>query len=237
MSRNKIISVSKTFCEESLSTFFGIRNPINVIALNRVSLSFDSNEILGIWGNNGSGKSTLMRIIGNILIPDEGEIQIDPNFKRIYLSGNERSFFWRLSVLENLKFFGAMYGINKNLDKKIYEISEELEILDILDRQFMTLSSGNKKRLSVAKAFLKDPEIILFDEITSSIDWEYKINLIEKVKKLAKKREKIVFWSSHDANEIINIADRVLTLQNGQSISCVKNHNLTFNGKKFYENE
>ena len=127
-------------------------------------------------------------------------------------------FFWRLTVFENLEFFGAQYGISKaERRKKIFELSKSLFITNLLDRQFMELSTGNKKKISFARCLLRNPDIFLFDEITSSLDTNTQILFIEKLKDLLLEHpNKIIFWVSHDSNEIKSIASRVIKINAGE---------------------
>ena len=215
----KLNKISKVFYKDSIKAFLGLKKPESVQALNNLSFEFQKGEIIGVEGKNGSGKSTLLRILGNILLPDSGSIDYFGD-KPItsYVSSSERSFFWRLTVFENLEFFGAQYGISKaERRKKIFELSKSLFITNLLDRQFMELSTGNKKKISFARCLLRNPDIFLFDEITSSLDTNTQILFIEKLKDLLLEHpNKIIFWVSHDSNEIKSIASRVIKINAGE---------------------
>ena len=108
----------------------------SVVAIDNISLSFNYGEIIGLKGHNGSGKSTLLKLIGNVISPDAGDILLPHHKNQVaYISGNDRSFFWRLDVQENLDFFGSQYLWKKNERvKKINEILDALDIAHLRDR-------------------------------------------------------------------------------------------------------
>lgn len=225
---HKIRNISKSFY---LNRLFSIKQqkPKKIEALNSINFDFRSGEITGITGDNGSGKSTLLKIIGNLLEPDSGEIYIDNLTTEIsYISGNERSFFWRLSVYENLLFFGRMYGFNdKFLKLKILESLNILGISKYLNQPFMSLSSGTKKKISIARALLKNPKIYLFDEITNSLDRNSVDDLLKIVKTLINEDKNVsILWATHRTDEIDAIADTVLNLREGNVREVYKNRSV-----------
>lgn len=228
-----IKNLTKYFYDESWRSFFKNNK---TTALKNVNIEFNYGDSIGVIGKNGSGKSTLLKIIGNILSADEVYYSFDVNnADTSYISGNERSFFWRLSVRENLEFFSKMYGLNKKVaDAEIMKIANDFDFTEFLDIKFMSLSSGFKKKISFARALLKNPDIFLFDEITNSLDTSSK----KKIKKLLevfkkKQSKKILFWASHDTNEIIDLCNKVIILEEGKVVSIISKGEDNFDERIF----
>ena len=229
----KAKQLSKFFHNESWQSFFKRKK---IIALNKLNFDFNHGERIGIIGRNGSGKSTLLKVIGNILSADDVDFSF--NVKKIdtsYISGNERSFFWRLTVRQNLAFFSTMYGMNKKVaNEQIKKVANDLDFSEFLDIKFMSLSSGFKKKISFARALLKNPEIFLFDEITNSLDFSSKKKITEILKVFKKKQsKKILFWASHDVSEIIELCNKVIILEKGKIIRTILENEEDFNERIF----
>ena len=211
--------ISKIFYKDTLKSFLGLKKPEYFTALKNINLKFEEGDVIGVVGKNGSGKSTLLRILGNILLPDTGTLNYGESLPvTSYISSSERSFFWRLTVKENLDFFGAQYGLGKAArEKRIAELCKELYISNLANKQYMELSTGNKKKISFARSLLRDPDIFLFDEITSSLDVKTKEIYVKKIKELLiRKPKKIIFWVSHDHEEIKHIATKIIELDAGE---------------------
>ena len=228
-----INNLSKYFYDQSWRSFFKNNK---TVALNNLNFDFNDGDSIGVIGKNGSGKSTLLKIIGNILLADEASFSFDTNKSNTsYISGNERSFFWRLSVRENLEFFSSMYGISKEVaDAQILKIANDLNFDEFLDIKFVSLSSGYKKKISFARALLKNPDIFLFDEITNSLDFSSK-NKIKELLTFFKNNQskKILFWASHDTSEIIDLCNKVIILEKGTVARVIYKGEDDFNEKFF----
>ena len=218
-------NISKYFYDDSWSSLLtGKKN--KKIALDALSFDINQNDCIGILGKNGSGKSTLLRLLGNILIPDEGTITLNnEEIETSYISGNERSFFWRLTVFENLEFFSKIYGMSdKKIKKDIENILNKLGLSQFINTKFMSLSSGFKKRVSVARALIKNPDIFLFDEITTSLDKTSKNQIIATINDLrARRKNKVIMWATHDVDEALNACNKIILLREGM-ISSIINH-------------
>ena len=228
-----IKNLTKYFYDESWWSFFKNNK---TIALKNVNIEFNYGDSIGVIGKNGSGKSTLLKIIGNILSADEVYYSFDVNnADTSYISGNERSFFWRLSVRENLEFFSKMYGLNKKVaNAEIMKIANDFDFTEYLDIKFMSLSSGFKKKISFARALLKNPDIFLFDEITNSLDTSSKEKIKELLKVFKEKQsKKILFWASHDTNEIIDLCNKVIILEEGKVVSIISKGEDNFDERIF----
>ena len=120
----------------------------NNVVLDNINFNFRTKDCVTIYGENGSGKTTLIKLIIGLKHIKSGKFFSNIQSKNIgYVSTNERSFYWRLSVINNLKFFGSLKGLSIEEIKKNIEIYESyLDIQDILDKKYMELSSGQKKK-------------------------------------------------------------------------------------------
>lgn len=223
-------NISKYFYDDSWSSLLkGKKN--KRIALEALSFDINQNDCIGILGKNGSGKSTLLRLVGNILTPDEGTLSLESkNIDTSYISGNERSFFWRLTVFENLEFFSKIYGMNDIYTKQhIENILNELGLLQFIDTKFMSLSSGYKKRVSIARALIKKPDIYLFDEITASLDKTSKNKIIATINDLSARREdKVILWATHDVGEALTMCNKIILLEEGKILSIINRRDKEF---------
>lgn len=220
-------NISKTY--KSKNFFNG--KVYKSIALKDISIDIQEGQILGILGKNGSGKSTLLKTIFNLIIPDQGQILIDGSKNR-YLkeireicsqfNNNDRSFFWRLSVKENLNFF---LSLNKNnIDQKnIIDLMELFDVKKNLDVRFDRLSAGEKKKVNLIRGLAKDPKILLFDEFTDSLDISSRAMLVSTIKKL-KSENKIIIWVSHSIDELKELCDKIIILDKG----CLKKTLINF---------
>ena len=222
--------VSKYFFDDTWhSLILGKKN--KRIALKGITLNMQEGDCLGVLGKNGSGKSTLLKLIGNILIHDEGEICFDQkDIETSYISGNERSFFWRLTVFENLEFFSKIYGLSsKTLKEEIEHILSKLGLSLYANTKFMSLSSGFKKRVSIARALIKKPDIFLFDEITSSLDSTTKKQIISTITDLgANSDNNAIIWATHDVSEALKMCNKVILLEEGRLTSIIESNDKEF---------
>ena len=176
-----------------------------------VNISCFSGDIVGIRGMNGSGKTTLLRIFAGVLTPDDGEIYLD---KKKFVSkgdisfvvNNERSFFWRISVLENLNYFLSFHIQSKS--KRIETMSKLLRYFDLDEKKrelFSKLSAGERMKVSLIRSFSKNARIYLFDEVFNSLDE----NTSEKLASLMKNnQDSINIVVSHRNSELDNLCNK-----------------------------
>ena len=195
-------------------------------------MSVNKGEVFGLLGSNGAGKTTLVKLLAGLITPDSGYIKLfgqtvsETNLE-LFLSyvglvtGNERSFYWRLNGRQNLDFFGKLFNLSpKKRKDKITQLLEQLELQDIADRQFMTYSAGQKQRFSIARSLLNDPEILLFDEATSALDPMATKKLIMFVQDmLVGKQQKTIIWCTHNLAEAEKICDSIAILLKGKIVT------------------
>ncbi len=196
-------------------------------ALDGISFSLEKGKVLAILGPNGAGKTTLLKIISTLILPDKGTFTLNGfcslrDEKKIKSSvgmmlDEERSFYWRLSGRQNLAFFAGLYGFNKRgANSRITELLELFKI-DYADKRFDSYSSGMKKRFSLIRGLLHNPQLILMDEPTKSLDYTAAYNLRNFIKEnLVKKHAKTVIFTTHHMDEAINFADLFLILHKGK---------------------
>lgn len=222
-------NISKTFTSRNWKTFL-FKKPQQITALNNISLVVNKGEIMGLLGPNGAGKTTLIKILSTLVTPDSGEgVIAGMNFpthslgirKRIgMVSTNDRTFYWRLTGRENLDFFAALYNLNRQVKRQNIEKVLSLTNMEaIADTRFMGYSSGQKQRLAIARALLADPEILLMDEATTSLDPIATKKLLSFTKEtLAKQELKTIVWCTHSLTEVELICDMVTILNEGSIV-------------------
>lgn len=221
-------NVSKVFPPApSLRDLFWRRSRSSTLALEDISFSLEKGQTLCILGPNGAGKTTLLKIISTLLLPDQGEISLGSNklscdpflFKsRVgLLIDEERSFYWRLTGRQNLLFFASLYGLSRRAaDARIEELSAEFKV-DYADRRFDNYSSGMKKRICLIRALLHDPELLLLDEPTKSLDVSAQERLEYFLKDiLIEKYGKTIVLATHRIEEAAALATQYLILHKGR---------------------
>lgn len=194
------------------------------LAVDGVSFEVKRNEIVGLLGPNGAGKTTTINMILGVLEPTSGSIQVGGadlarnrshvlervNFAAVYapLPGN-------LTVAQNLRFFGLIYGV-KHLATRTEELLEQFDLMPFRDVKCGVLSSGEQTRVSLAKALLNRPALLLLDEPTASLDPAIAREIRAKIREYAATGETGVLWTSHNMYEVQDVCDRVLFLSHGR---------------------
>jgi ABC-2 type transport system ATP-binding protein len=194
------------------------------VAVHGVSFEVKRNEIVGLLGPNGAGKTTTINMILGVLEPTSGTILVEgldistkrsqvlerTNFAAVYapLPGN-------LTVVQNLRFFGLIYGV-KDLSARIETLLEQYDLLRFRHVKCGVLSSGEQTRVSLAKAMLNRPALLLLDEPTASLDPAIAREIRIKIREYAAAGEVGVLWTSHNMYEVEDVCDRVLFLSHGR---------------------
>jgi len=152
-----------------------------------------------ITGKNGSGKTTLLKLISGVLLPNKGEITIDKAERLGFVSSNERSFFGRLTAYENLEFFGNIDGINQQkIQNYIKESGDVFNFEKFKNKKFIHMSSGQKKKLAIMRAMLKEPKILILDEPFNFLDEHSKQKLSLILNSKIKNKGTYLIIASHD---------------------------------------
>jgi ABC-2 type transport system ATP-binding protein len=198
-----------------------------VVALAGVDLRVDAGEVVGVIGPNGAGKSTLIRAITALLVPTAGTIHIDG----VEVTGddrgvrarfglslpNERSFYWRLTGRQNLRYFAAMAGLDPATAEQRVEEAMIEHGLAHRDKAVFGYSSGMLAQLGIARATLHDPPLIVLDEPTRSLDPIAGRRLCHQVRKLAESGRAVVM-ASHRLDEVVLACDRAVALIGGRIV-------------------
>lgn len=199
-----------------------------VEALRGVDIEVGAGELVSVLGPNGAGKTTLLKILATLVSPTSGSVSIDgidaikrnaPARDRVgYVLTEERSFFWRISCRDNLRFFAALQGISgRQRERRIEELATLFGLTEHLPRDFMDLSAGQKQRMAIARGLLADPKVVLFDEATRSLDPGRAARLRRIIREiLVGKKQKAVLFATHDLTEAEALSDRVVLMHEGK---------------------
>jgi ABC-2 type transport system ATP-binding protein len=199
----------------------------DLTALDGVGLEVREGEAVALLGENGAGKSTLLRILATAIIPDAGEVWIGghdvlraPTAARGsigFLLADERSWYWRLTGRQNLEFFAALYGLGRPAGTaRAAELLQLVGLGDSADRRFGEYSSGMRLRLSLARAVLSRPPILLLDEPTRSIDPIARIHFHDLLASFMETERVTLLLATHDLHEATLLARRCLFLAGGR---------------------
>jgi ABC-2 type transport system ATP-binding protein len=199
-------------------------------AVDGATLTLPRGELFGLLGPNGAGKTTLVRCIATLLIPDAGTIKVlghdafkDSLFcrQRIgLLTSGERTLYWKLSARDNLNFFAALYGLTgKARDKRIDYLIELLGLKDVERERLERYSSGMKQKVSLARAILHNPDLILLDEPSLGLDPQFARFIRKFIKEeLNRKQGKTILLTTHYMDEADELCQRIAFINKGKII-------------------
>jgi ABC-2 type transport system ATP-binding protein len=195
-----------------------------LVAVDAISFTVAKGEIVGLLGPNGAGKTTTINMVLGVLEPTGGTIEIagdnlaeereralrKTNFAAMYaqLMGN-------LSVRENLRFFSLLYDV-RDFERKIEEVIQQFDLSKFEQVPVGALSSGEQTRAGLAKAFVTEPELLLLDEPTASLDPSIARTIRARIKEYATDGRGGVLWTSHNMYEVEDVCDRVLFMSHGK---------------------
>ena len=195
-------------------------------AVNDISFKIDENEIVGLLGPNGCGKTTTIGMILGLLKPTSGQVLINgKNIENNKISILHKMNFIspyielpkKLTVKQNLIVYGKLYNI-KNLNERINFLSEKLRLGDLLDKITGELSSGQKNRVSLAKALINDPTVLLLDEPTAALDPETADFIRTFLEKLKEEKKISVLLASHNMDEVKRLCNSVMMMKDGNIV-------------------
>lgn len=196
------------------------------IAVSNASFSLKQGEILGLLGPNGAGKTTIIHMLTGIITKTSGSITYFGSdfykheqscLQKINFTSSYNTLQGRISVWENLIVFAYLYSV-KNPKNKIKELARYFEIEDLFNKRFWDLSSGQKTRVNILKSLLNDPQLILMDEPTASLDPDIADKTLSLIENLKNKKQLSILYTSHNMNEITRVCDRVVFLNHGKII-------------------
>jgi len=214
---------------KNLSKQFG-----NTLAVKYISFNINKGNIIGLLGPNGCGKSTTIGMMLGLIKPNSGTVLVNGlNIENNRTSLLEKMNFIspyielpkKLTVEENLEVYGRLYGV-KNLKDKVSDLMEKLNLNDFKSRKTGELSSGQKNRVSLAKALVNDPEILLLDEPTASLDPDVGDYVRSFIENYASIKGATILLASHNMNEVERLCHQVLMMKNGEIIDKGKSSDL-----------
>jgi ABC-2 type transport system ATP-binding protein len=201
-----------------------------VRALAGLDLDVARGEVVALLGRNGAGKTTRMRILGTTLRPDAGEATVAGHDVRSdgqavrravgLLLGDERSLYWRLSGRHNLQFFAELHGVRgARRDERIEALLGEVGLDGAGDRAVAGYSSGMRMRLALARALVAEPEVLLLDEPTRSLDPVATVEFRAMLRDIVARRGVSALVATHDLREPAAVAKRVCLLAGGRIVA------------------
>ncbi|MFO7675096.1 MAG: ABC transporter ATP-binding protein [bacterium] len=200
-------------------------------AVNGASLAVRRGELFGLLGPNGAGKTTLVRCVATLLIPDEGEIRVlgrdvfrESQWCRQrtgLLTSGERTLYWKLTARANLEFFAALYGLaGREKEKRIDYLIELLGLKEVERERVERYSSGMKQKLSLARAMVHDPELLLLDEPTIGLDPQFARFMRKFIREeLNERRGKTILLTTHYMDEADELCNRIAFINRGRIVN------------------
>jgi ABC-2 type transport system ATP-binding protein len=193
-------------------------------AVDDISFRIGRGSITGLLGGNGAGKTTTIAMIMGLVLPTSGRVEVlghsmpaesakvlgRMNFESPYVD-----MPMRLTVRQNLTIFGRLYAV-QNLKARIAELAADLDLTDFLDRASGKLSAGQKTRVALAKALINDPDLLLLDEPTASLDPDTADWVRSHLERYRKRRNATILLASHNMLEVERLCDRVIIMKRGR---------------------
>lgn len=205
------------------------------VAVDDVSFSVEAGQILGLLGPNGAGKTTTIHMLLGITLHNGGEIRyfgkdFTKNREECLQRMNAASAFntlqGRLTVRENLDVFAELYDV-RDKKQKIRSLLARFEMEEFASDLYWSLSSGQRTRVNLVKSLLNDPEILLMDEPTASLDPDIADKTLSLIEELRRERGLSILYTSHNMSEITRLCDRVIFLDQGKIVAHDTPANLT----------
>jgi len=206
------------------------RKKERIKAVDGISFAIEPGEIFSLLGPNGAGKTTTIKILATLLIPDSGQALVkgfdvardDLAVRKILTAvlPGERTLFWKLTVKENLYYFGSLYGLTRRYVKE--KTNGQLQFFGIEDKRDVLvekLSTGERQKVVLSRTLLPDPEVILLDEPTLGLDPVAAISLRKLIKRIAD-RGKTILLTTHYMYEADELSDTVAIINKGK-IACL----------------
>jgi ABC-2 type transport system ATP-binding protein len=200
----------------------------NILVVKNINFTINKGSIVGLLGPNGCGKTTTIGMMLGLIKPTSGTVFI--NGQNIENENNRTKILEKvnfispyvelpkkLTVEENLKVYGKLYGVN-NLQDKISDLMKQLNLFEFKKRKTGELSSGQKNRVSLAKALINEPEILFLDEPTVSLDPDVGDYIRTYIEGFASKKGTTILLASHNMDEVERLCNEVMMMKNGEII-------------------
>lgn len=192
--------------------------------IDNISLEINDKEFLVLVGSSGCGKSTILRMIagleditsGEIYIGDKCVNNLHPKDRDIAFVFQSYALYPHMSVYENIAFPLKMRNFKKDeIDRKVKEAAEILNLTDYLDRRPKQLSGGQRQRVALGRAIVRNPKVFLMDEPLSNLDAKLRVQMRSEIKKLHEKLQTTFIYVTHDQTEALTMGDRIVVLDKG----------------------
>ena len=199
----------------------------DVAAVDGVSFELSPGTTTALLGGNGAGKTTTVSILMGLIIPTSGTVRVlgadmaRERYKVLHRINFESPYTdipKRLTVAQNLEVFARLYGL-RDRKARIAELVEDLRLGDVIDREYGKLSAGQRTRISLAKALLNAPELLLLDEPTASLDPDTADWVRSMLERYRERQGAAILLASHNMAEVERLADRVIMLERGRVIA------------------
>lgn len=200
----------------------------NVTAVDNLTFTVQKGEIFGLLGENGAGKTTTLRMLATMLKPTSGTARLagfdvvrspEEVRRRVgFLFGGESGLYDRLTVYENIQYFGELNDMHpREIKKRIEELADIFDMKDFLNKRAGKLSKGMRQKASFARAIIHNPDVLLLDEPTSGLD----VGAMREVQaflKVQKEKSKTILFSSHTMSEVEKLCDRIAVIHKGSLV-------------------
>jgi ABC-2 type transport system ATP-binding protein len=195
-------------------------------ALKGVDLHVPEGALWGLLGPNGAGKTTLLSILSNLLTPEQGEVRVMGKdvrtdgaeiTRRMNLSSGHANFLWSMTVRENVEYYAMLYGLSKKTRKR--KVDELLDLFDLREFsrvRFEELSTGTKQKLSLCKALVNDPELLLLDEPTVGLDPDVARRIRDAIRRLHEEKGTTILMTTHNMKEAEMLCEQVAFIREGK---------------------
>ena len=193
-------------------------------AVDGISIAVERGSVTALLGGNGAGKTTTIAMIMGLVVPTSGTVRVlgaemPRQRNRVLHRMNFESPYvdmpMRLTVRQNLRVFGKLYGVPA-LEDRIRQLAQDLDLTEFIDRPTGKLSSGQKTRVSLAKALINRPEVLLLDEPTASLDPDTADWVRSRLQDYRRERRATVLLASHNMAEVERMCDRVIMMKRGR---------------------
>ncbi len=204
---------------ENLSKRFG-----NIVAVDNVTFSVAARSTTALLGGNGAGKTTTISMILGLLLPSSGSVRVfgEDMLRNRYRALARMSFSspyidlpQRLTVRQNLSVYAMLYGLRR-IRERLAALAADLDLGELMDRQYRTLSAGQRTRVMLAKSLLNEPELLLLDEPTASLDPDTADWIRGYLEAYQRRTNAAILLASHNMAEVERMCSQVLMLRNGR---------------------
>tara|TARA_B100000212_G_scaffold79965_1_gene57083 strand:- start:1180 stop:1938 length:759 start_codon:yes stop_codon:yes gene_type:complete len=196
-------------------------------AVKDLNFKIEKGKVASILGPNGCGKTTTLRMIAGMLTPSKGSAFVDSIDVRkdkqavkakIGYMTNNTSLYDRLNVLETIKFFAELNQIPKAVfEPRAKKLFEQLDMNDYLTKRIADLSTGMKQKTSIVRTLIHDPDLVILDEPTTGVDVTGQSVIVDLIRTI-KESGKTLIFSTHQLNEVRDIADHIIVLKSGEKV-------------------